>query len=100
MKSPAIKKLSLLILALAFLAGCSRDPNVRKVKYLNSGEKYLSKGKLNEAIIEFRNALEIDPRYAAAHYQLARAYVSFRNPEAAYREFQETVTLDPKNSDA
>ena len=99
MTSPAIRKICPLLLALALLAGCSRDPNVRKQKYLQSGEKYLSKGKLNEAIIEFRNALEIDPRFAAAHYQLAHAYLRSKNPEAAYRELLETVSLDPKNSD-
>ena len=35
----------LLILALTAmgLAGCSRDPNVRKQKYLESGERYLPK---------------------------------------------------------
>src|SRR5580704_12321084 len=100
MKPAAVKKLTLLILALAVLAGCSTDPNAKKVKYLNSGDRYLKKGKLQEAIIEFRNALEIDPRFAAAHYQLARAYLSSRNAEAAYRELLETVTLDPRNSDA
>src|SRR5579862_2631938 len=100
MRFPAIHKYCLLILAVALLAGCSRDPNVRKQKYLNSGEKYFNKGKFQEAIIEYRNALDIDPRFAAAHYQLARAYMSSRNPDAAYRELQETVTIEPKNSDA
>ena len=28
-------------LALAFTAGCSRDPNVRKQKYLASGKRYV-----------------------------------------------------------
>jgi len=100
MTSPAIRKIWPLLLALALLAGCSRDPNVRKQKYLQSGEKYLAKGKLNEAIVEFRNAVEIDPRFAAAHYQLARTYLRSKNPEAAYRELLETVSLDPKNSEA
>src|SRR5579862_9657287 len=100
MKLAGIKKPSLLAFALALLVGCSSDPNVRKLKYLQSGEKYFSQGKLNEAIIEFRNALEIDPRFVTARYQLARVYLSSKNPQAAYRELQETVTLDPNNTDA
>jgi len=100
MKRGSLTAFSFLILVLVLLSACSRDPNARKAKYLHSGEKYLSKGKLNEAIIEFRNALEIDPRFAAAHYDLARAYVRSNNPQAAYRELLETVTLDPRNLDA
>ena len=29
----------------ALCTGCSRDPNIRKQKYLDSGEKYAAEGK-------------------------------------------------------
>ena len=90
----------ILILAVAMLAACSRDPNKQKLKYLNSGANYFKAGKFQEAAIQFRNAVQIDPRLAEGHYQLARAYLSLKNSEAAYREFLESTTLDPKNSDA
>ncbi len=51
-------------------------------------------------MIQFRNAIQIDPRYAAAHYQLARTYLAAGNPAAAFREFNQTVGLDPANLDA
>src|ERR1700722_15816940 len=94
------KALAPLTLGLVFLAACSTDPNVRKLQYVNSEKKYFDKGKFQEAIVEFRNAVEIDPRFATAHYQLARSYLKLRNPGAAYGELKETVPLDPKNLDA
>jgi hypothetical protein len=33
----------------ALLTGCSRDPNVRKQKYLESGQRYFDKGMYREA---------------------------------------------------
>jgi tetratricopeptide (TPR) repeat protein len=86
--------------AAALLVSCSSDPNRQKLKYLNSGENYFKSGKYQEAVIQFRSALEIDPRFAAAHYQLGRTYLALRNPGSAYREMTESVTLDPSNSDA
>src|ERR1700691_5859990 len=38
----------------AFLTGCSRDPNARKQKLLESGQKYLDKGQPREAEIQFQ----------------------------------------------
>jgi tetratricopeptide (TPR) repeat protein len=86
------------VLAMVLFTSCSTDPNKRKLSYLKDGEKYVKSGKYQEAVIEFRNALEIDPRFAAAHYQLGRAYLALKNPDSAYRELTEAVTLEASNS--
>ena len=54
----------------ALLTGCSRDPNVRKQKYLESGQRYFDKGQYREAEIQFENAIQVDSRFADAHYKL------------------------------
>src|SRR5580692_4852459 len=82
------------------LAGCSRDPNVRKQAYLNSGQEYFKSGKYQEAVIEFRNAIQIDPRFAAAHWRLANAYLQLGSREEAYHELANAVSLEPENPDA
>ena len=56
-----------------FFAGCSRNPDVAKRKYLESGMKYMDQEKYDSATIQFKKALQIDPKYAEAHYQLAEA---------------------------
>ncbi len=55
----------------ALLTGCARDPNVRKQKYLESGERYFDKGQYREAAIQFENAIQVDSRFTDAHYKLA-----------------------------
>jgi|HubBroStandDraft_5_1064220.scaffolds.fasta_scaffold10481_1 tetratricopeptide (TPR) repeat protein len=86
---------------LALLAqGCTRDPNVRKVKYLNSGKAYAAQGKEKEAIIQFSNAIKIDPRYAAARFELAKAYMQTGSGMGAFNELRRVVDLDPNNVEA
>jgi tetratricopeptide (TPR) repeat protein len=82
------------------VSGCHNDPNVRKLKYLESGERYSAQGKYNEAIIQFSNALKSDKAYPEAHLGLARAYMHLRRYGAAYSEFERTVSLAPSNCDA
>jgi tetratricopeptide (TPR) repeat protein len=94
------RRFILLLIAAACFGGCSSDPNQRKLRLVESGVRYFSNGKYKEATIQFRNAIQIDPKFAAAHYQLARAYLAEGNSQAAYREFNQTIGLDPANADA
>jgi tetratricopeptide (TPR) repeat protein len=97
------RKIFLLFLALAMAGGaigCSRDPNVRKQKYLESGKRYVAKGKYEEAIIQFSNALRVDPRFAPAHLELAHTYLRVSAWSNAYQELRRTVELAPDNLQA
>ena len=91
--------LNLLVVAIV-LSGCHGDPNVRKVKYLESGKRYSAAGKYNEAVIQFSNALRADKAYPDAHLELAGAYMHLRRFGAAYAEFTRTVSLQPSNYQA
>jgi Tfp pilus assembly protein PilF len=89
-----------LILTLALFAafaGCSRDPNVRKQKFFASGQSYFAQGKYPEAAIQFSNAIDIDPRFAEAHYQLAQADLKLREWNQALQELSRSVELQPDN---
>jgi hypothetical protein len=50
-KKPALRLAVLCSLLAIALTGCSRDPNVRKQKYFESGERYFNKAKYREAAI-------------------------------------------------
>src|ERR1700732_2932067 len=80
--------------------GCSRDPNARKQKYLESGNHYLEQAKYPEAAIQFQNAIKIDPKFAPAHSQLAKAYLHQKLWPLAYSELSTRVLLEPKNLQA
>ena len=86
-----------LLLSLALVSGCNRDPNVRKHKYLESGQKYSAQGKDREAAIQYANALKIDKNFADAHYALAQSYLHMGALSAAFGELQRTVALQPAN---
>ncbi len=80
---------------LAALTGCSRDPNVRKQKYLESGERYFDKGAYREAEIQFQNAIQVDARFAEAHYKLAQTAMKLEQWPAAYQELSKTIEIQP-----
>src|SRR2546428_13437431 len=74
-----------------FLTGCSRDPNVRRQKYFESGQRYFAKGKYREAAIQYSNAVQVDPRFTDAHYQLAQTYLKLQEWTRAYQELSRTI---------
>ena len=93
-----------LVLAVGLIAtvfvGCSRDPNVRKQKYYESGQRYFDKGQYREAAIQYKNAIQIDSTYGNAHYQLALALLKLQQWSTAYQELGRTIELQPDNYQA
>src|ERR1700756_5088429 len=79
---------SLIVVSLVtiVLAGCSRDPNVRKQKYFESGQRYFEKGKYQEALIQYSNAIQVDGRFSDAHYRLGLTYLRLSEPNRAFQE--------------
>lgn len=96
-KSARGSAVALVSVALIFGAGCSRDPNVRKQKYLQSGKQYEEAGKYKEAAIQFSNALKVDKNYADANYELAKTYLKMGSGQQAYAQLMRTVDLQPTN---
>src|SRR6202021_3526727 len=84
-------------LVAALLTGCSRDPNVRKQKFLESGNRYFDKGKYREAAIQYSNAVQLDSGFAQAHYQLGQTYLKLGDSSRAFQELSRTVELAPDN---
>src|SRR4051794_15506090 len=89
-----------ILIAVSLLAGCHRDPNVRKQKYLESGKRYSAQSKYKEAAIQFSNAIKIDKNFPDAHHELAQAYEHLGQFSAAYAELTRTVALQPANMKA
>ena len=93
MKGLSMVRLFLVLGCMAvFLGGCSRDPNVRKQKYFESGERYFEKGKYREAVIQYRNATELDGSFSAAHYKLAESYMPFSTIRSASSPVEAVAT--------
>jgi tetratricopeptide (TPR) repeat protein len=87
----------LIAACLALLSiGCSTE--AAKTRHFDRGQQYLAAGKLPEAIIEFRNAVDRDELWGEARYQLAEAYAAHAEPELAYKQYIRAADLLPDDA--
>ena len=99
-RSVVVRLLVVGFLITALFTGCSRDPNIRKQKYLESGDRYFDKGQYSEARIQYLNALKLDSRFAPARYKLGETYLKLGNGSQAFQELSQAVDLAPDNYQA
>lgn len=92
--------LTALVGLLLLSAGCGRDVETVKKRYLENGEKYLAQGKLKEATIMFRNAIKRDPKYGEAYAKLGDAELRRGDPVAAIGAYRRAVELLPNSEDS
>ncbi len=86
------------------LVGCVQaSPEAKKAKHRERGHGYVEKAKYAEAVIEYKNILQIDPKDGDAHYRLALTYIKMggmTNLQQAFSELTKTIELDANNIDA
>jgi len=74
------------------LAGCKGHTS----ESLNAeGEALFKQGNYNGAIVHYKNALEKDPNFVAARYNLGLAYIETGKMDQAEREFQKVLLQNP-----
>lgn len=95
-----VRRLIIYLLLTMFAVSCTRDPNVLKRKYVESGNKYFDNGKYKEASLMYRKALQKDMRFGEAYYRLALADLKLGLFQEAVRALRRATELDPGNSDA
>lgn len=62
---------------------------------LNLALAYRDKEYFDKALEALTRAVQINPRFAAAHYQLAQLYLKNKNFDLASKHFELTMQLDP-----
>ncbi len=74
----------------------------RRRRDQKNAESYLLLGRANrklinggDAVLAFRQALSLDPKLAAAKYEIGKVYLTQNNPDYFLPNFQEAITLDP-----
>jgi Flp pilus assembly protein TadD len=88
------------VMAVVALGACKSDPKVAAKEALEKGNQHASKNKYPEAIIEYRRAVQADPRLGEARLQLALAYASTGDGVNAMREYVRAADLMPDNEEA
>ena len=84
-----------------FLAGTAAlAASNETIKRNNFGAELVKQGRLDEAAKEFQSAILADPRYAAAHLNLAYTYDRLGRADEAIAAYKQAVALDPQNATA
>ena len=95
-----MRRLALILLALCVLTLGPLDLQAgsdEAIQRNNLGASLLQKGKLEEAVAEFRKAAEMDPKYVAAQLNLGYAYDRLSRLEEAMAQYQKVIALEPGN---
>jgi tetratricopeptide (TPR) repeat protein len=90
-------RIALLIIVAVSAVACTSDPAVRKQQHFERGKSYFDKGQYTEAVIEYRNATEIDGTFGEARKQLAESYTRVGNDRAAFDQFVRAADLLPSD---
>jgi putative PEP-CTERM system TPR-repeat lipoprotein len=80
------------------LAACSANSDRKKQAYVDSGDRYFAAGQYNEAVVEYRSAIQLNPRFAAAHSKLAAAYARRGNTDDALAEYVRASDSQPEDA--
>src|SRR5262245_5360760 len=86
-------------LCCALLVACS-NPEKEKLMHLAKGRQYLKDKRYAEARIEFRSALQIDKKMAAAQFGLGEAAMALGQIQEAAEAYYEAMRLDANNLEA
>jgi tetratricopeptide (TPR) repeat protein len=82
-------------LLVAAATACSADSYSVMLKHAANGDAYGSAGKLEEAIIEYRNALQAEPRAGAVRVKLAEVYFRHGEPGKGLDEYVRAADILP-----
>jgi len=92
------RTLAVLAMLVALLgAGDAHARSEEAIKRNNFGADLLKQGRLDEAIAEFERAVEVDPNYAAAYFNLAYAYERRDRIDDAIAQYKKAIQLEPGN---
>ncbi|MBF0330082.1 MAG: hypothetical protein HQL10_13070 [Nitrospirae bacterium] len=77
-----------------------RDDYYRRVArmHMGLGMAYFAKGMQDECIMEFKTALDIEPRNTDVRISLANIYLDINKLDEAIIEFKTSIADDPKNA--
>ena len=97
-----MKRILLIVCLLAVVGGGAAyyyrfagSPEVKRDRALKRAREYINQAKLNEAVIEYKNALKADPSSANSHYELAMALIKRGDHRSAYQELLRATDLQP-----
>ena len=90
---------TLLAVVLVLTAGCG-GAEARKARYLAKGEELMAAQNYEKARLEYRNAIQIDPKDATARVRAGEAAEKLGNYSEAAQMYKSAIAADEKNTQA
>jgi Flp pilus assembly protein TadD len=87
-------------MVLIFGTACTKSPEERYARFLETGKNQLASKDYHRAILNFSNAIQIKPKEAEVHYQLALAYLGLGRMKDAVPTLRYATELNPKHNGA
>ena len=94
--SPSVR--GALIAACLLTISCS-SPEEQKQRHFAQGNAYAAEKRDDFAVIEYANAVRIDPKFGEARLKLAETYERMNNIQAAFPEYIRAADALPNNRD-
>ena len=89
----------ILLLCATIFTGCASEEE-KKLSHFKKGQAYFEKGEYKAALLEYKNAVKIDPRFIAANLEMAKTQVSLGDAGGAYKSYRRVSELAPDNLEA
>src|SRR5690242_15611236 len=89
--------ITLPLLLMVALTNCSRSPEAKAARFLESGKKYRESHDYGRASIEFRNSAQAMPKDAEPYYQLALLALDQGNAPLAVTYLRRATALNPNH---
>lgn len=86
----------ILILITCVLVACG-SAQESKVKYMQQGKDLFKAERYEKALLAFKNVLQIDPKDAEGHYQMAETYSKQGDINKAFGHYRQAMTLDEQH---
>ncbi|BCS36055.1 hypothetical protein TBR22_A52920 [Luteitalea sp. TBR-22] len=93
---PGVALIGLMLLA----STACRSVESRKLAHLQKGDQYAAQKRDDFAVIEYANAVQLDPMFGEARFKLAQAYERLNNLPAAFPEYIRAADSLPDDRNA
>ncbi|HED00461.1 MAG TPA: tetratricopeptide repeat protein [Proteobacteria bacterium] len=91
---------AIIVLSLLGLVVSCSSVEEKRAKFFNRGKELFEKKDYAKARVEFKNAIQVDPKFADAYYWLGKAEFALQNVRGAFGSFSKAVELNPDHLEA
>ncbi|MFT6412605.1 MAG: putative PEP-CTERM system TPR-repeat lipoprotein [Glaciecola sp.] len=92
-KMTAVKRISIALLLLTTLIGLSGCQKKTSEQHISAAKDFVVNGDQKSAIVELKNAIQVDPKQAEARFELGNLYLGQNNYQAAEKELNRAMEL-------